>query len=106
MQNNPIFAKKIYVPTSAKPKPAAPRALLPEELRLKRAGAVFRSIAWDGVAVVEVVLAPPAEALDLLSPARLVFARIPWTGEVRPPPTEQQALRSVGRVLGLFKWEQ
>jgi hypothetical protein len=106
MQNNPIFAKKIYVPTSAKQKPAEPRPLLPEGLRLKMAGAVFRSIAWDGVAVVDVVLALPGEPLDLLSPARLVFGRIPWTGEVRPPPTEEQALMSVGRVLGLFKWEQ
>jgi len=54
----------------------------------------------------EVALEPPSSSLDMLASARLVFARIPWNGEARTPPTEIQSLKSVNRVLGLFNWEQ
>jgi hypothetical protein len=107
MQNNPVFSKKIYVPASSRQvtkKIAAPSEV-PIELALEHAGRVFRSVAWDGAAVVDVELPAPSQPLDMLASARVAFAQIAWTGEVRRAPTAAQSARSVNRVLGSFKWE-
>lgn len=106
-QANLVFAKKVYVPAprAAAKKVGDPLSVIPKDIALTDAGRAFRSIAWDGKAVVEVSLPAPAEAIDVSATARSVFSHIAWTGERPLPPTEGQSKNSVTSILGRFKWE-
>lgn len=106
MLHDPLVAKKIYVPLSARgdrgpSKPTAP----PAELALLPAGRVMRLVAWTGVAVSPADPAPVVAAPEPLLSARETFARIPWSGAQPTAPTETQAASSAASILGRFKWE-